>query len=193
MTLLRYLTSSVLALSFGTPALADKFHFSKPDAPPMEARILEGVLLEETDLAYRIRVEGGELTIPKALVQKVEKDGLTVAQLEQREKDAREMLAQANQDRRAALRAESAAMDLMRASAQAAEASMARADARVEEATATSSAVVFDPVIGRSYAIGSVVENEIRRELGGQVRRVIQRQLRVVRRELRRMFRFAGR
>ena len=177
----------LLALALGTPALADKFHFSPPDADAMRARILVGVLIEETDSDYVIRVEGGQVTLPKSLVTKVERDGLTVAQLEGRERDSREALAQANQRRIASQRAAAAVLETSRRETLAAEASASREN--VDTATPTY-VEVYDPVLHRSVALDSIVESEIRRGLGGLIRRQVERDLRQVRRELRRAYRF---
>ncbi len=184
MTHLRCLTAVALTLGICTPAAADRFHFSAPDAEEMQQRIIEGVLLKEENGNYVIRVEGGEITVPKSTVQKIEKDGLTVAKLEEREKNAREALAQANLEREAARRAEATVRENLRESARAAEASASRASEVVEE---TAGVAIYDPVIGRVSPIDMAVEHEIRRELGGHIRRAVQRELRQVRRELRRL------
>jgi len=78
--------------------LADRFHLasqqdasrategSSPDA-------IEGVLLGEEDGMYRLRVVGGEMWLAKSAVQRIEKDALTVADIEAREKQQAEAAA----------------------------------------------------------------------------------------------------
>lgn len=186
------LPATLVACLLAGPALADEFHFSPKDAPEHQRRVVEGVLLEEQDGNYRIRVEGGEISVPKALVQHIEKGGLTVAQIEQREKEAREDLALANQNRRSMLAEEAALRATARREERAAEAAMAAAEAaagaaaEVVEAAVTPVVVGYDPVIHRAVTMDTIVDREIRRALGGEIRRAVQRELSVIRRDMRR-------
>ncbi|MGE3174783.1 MAG: hypothetical protein AB7O97_19290 [Planctomycetota bacterium] len=71
----------------------DKFWFEAPEAAQVEGSapaFVEGVLLDETDDAYHVRVVGGEVWLPKAQVVKVEKDRLTTQRIERAEQKAAE-------------------------------------------------------------------------------------------------------
>jgi hypothetical protein len=99
--MMRLLPVSLVAFCLAAPAAADKFHLGSADdakklAEGSSPSVIEGVLLEEKDGNYVIRVDGGEIRLAKASVHKIEKDGLTVADLEKREKDASDRLAEAN-------------------------------------------------------------------------------------------------
>lgn len=91
-------------------ASADKFYFGKKEtAEKLQAGspdVVEGVLLREENGIYVIRVEGGEIHVPKDSIYRIEKDDLTVAAIEQRERAARERLARADEERRRFLVAE---------------------------------------------------------------------------------------
>ncbi|MCP5043754.1 MAG: hypothetical protein GY944_22220, partial [bacterium] len=94
-----------LSLLVLTPtASADRFYFGSPTTAQKisdgTADFIEGVLLREADGQYVIRVEGGEISVAKSLVWKVESNELTVAQLEAREQGATAALASANDIRR---------------------------------------------------------------------------------------------
>ncbi|MEM7200507.1 MAG: hypothetical protein AAF628_09600 [Planctomycetota bacterium] len=89
-----------LVLPAGT-AHADKFYFgAEEDGDNKHGNAglyVEGVLLRTLENGdYVIRVQGGEVTLPKDMVQKIVQDGLTVGQIEQRERDNAEALAAAN-------------------------------------------------------------------------------------------------
>lgn len=131
--MLRLSLAALATLAFHRPALADKFHFGPADdAKKMQAgtpQIVEGVLLKEENGMLEIRVEGGTITLAKAMVTKIEKDGLTVADLEKREKDTRDKLALA---------------DRKRGEIQAAEASARRSEAPAEAAPQKELRIVVD-------------------------------------------------
>lgn len=55
--------------------------------------VIEGVLLGVEDGMYRLRVVGGEMWLAKSSVQRIEKDALTVADIEAREKQQAEAAA----------------------------------------------------------------------------------------------------
>lgn len=83
------------ASSWSSP---DKFWFEAPEAAQVEGSApacVEGVLLDETDDAYHVRVVGGEVWLPKAQVVKVEKDRLTIQRIERAEQKAAEDAAKA--------------------------------------------------------------------------------------------------
>lgn len=139
------------ALLFAVPAKADKFWLSDPAEQAKAAEgsspdVIEGVLLEETDAGYRIRVVGGELILPKASVFKIEKDAMTAEAVAKAEVKAREASAAADLERRTA-------QEQMRSTrrARAAEAS-ARREARATDAAMSpaqaSPASSYDPILG---------------------------------------------
>lgn len=74
---------------------------AKAGGEPLPLRVVEGVLLDEDATSYHLRVEGGEVWLPKNQVVKVEKDGLTTAQIEQKERAAAEQRARAQAARAA--------------------------------------------------------------------------------------------
>jgi len=92
------LLAAAAAAALQPSLLADRFHLasqqdasrategSSPDA-------IEGVLLGEEDGMYRLRVVGGEMWLAKSAVQRIEKDALTVADIEAREKQQAEAAA----------------------------------------------------------------------------------------------------
>ena len=105
--MIRTLAACAALLCLTSPARADRFWFgSEKDTEKLvegsAAPDLEGVLLEEKDGMLTIRVEGGTVTVPKSTVYKIEKTDLAVADLEKREQQSREQLAQLNEQRRQA-------------------------------------------------------------------------------------------
>jgi hypothetical protein len=83
------------------PASApDKFWMS--EAP--DAAVIEGSLLDEDATHYHLRVQGGEIWLLKARVLRIEKDGLSVEAIAQREQEAKDAKAAADKvaDERAA-------------------------------------------------------------------------------------------
>jgi len=87
-------------------AQPDKFWLAEPDAHAVEGsspRLIEGVLLDQTDTQYHLRVDGGEVWLDKKAVVKVEKDALTVEQIATAEQQGHERrLADARADAKAA-------------------------------------------------------------------------------------------
>ena len=155
---MRLLPLTAFALLFCAPAKADKFWLVDPkaeqDAPEGSSpTLIEGVLLAEDEEGYRIRVQGGELVLPKASVVKIEKDDLTVAAIAEAEAAARPELERADEERRLALEIERRERDIRiaeaaaRRTAQAVEAS-AGGPVRVVEAS-------FDPVLGVATNVGT--------------------------------------
>jgi len=61
--------------------------------------VISGVLLREQDGMCVIRVEGGEVWVERSRIYKIDKDDLTVAKIEERERAAQERLAQAERKR----------------------------------------------------------------------------------------------
>ena len=83
------------------PASApDKFWMS--EAP--DAAVIEGSLLDEDATHYHLRVQGSEIWLLKARVLRIEKDGLSVEAIAQREQEAKDAKAAADKvaDERAA-------------------------------------------------------------------------------------------
>jgi hypothetical protein len=108
--------SACIALALTAPcARADKFHFGSAAADQKlhaGARdVVSGVLLREEDGLYIIRVAGGEVGVPKAMVYKVEKDDLTLAAIEREEQDQAQRLKTVNARRQAAEAAEATARE----------------------------------------------------------------------------------
>jgi len=147
---MRFLPLTACALLFALPAKADKFWLAETSkAPANQAsspNFVEGVLMEETDGMYVLRVVGGEMRLPKASVSKVEKDELTIGAIENAEKAAAEKLAQQNRERELEQSAARKAREI-----QVLEASVRRggkaADAVVAPADVPQQPV-FDPVVG---------------------------------------------
>ena len=110
---------------------------------------IRGALLGEDATHYHVRVEGGELWIEKALVQRVEKDELTAEAIQQKEQQKR--------DAAKAIEASEPARELKN-EAVAAEAAAAKKEPAAEpkpaaqpEASATTNDVAprYDPVLHR--------------------------------------------
>ena len=115
---------------------------------------IRGALLGEDATHYHVRVEGGELWIEKALVQRVEKDELTVEAIQQKEQQKRDA-AKAEPVSQPAAEAATAASD---ATAKPAEAAAAKkeAEAAPTPAAAADASVAtdeaaprYDPVLHR--------------------------------------------
>lgn len=85
--MLPLLFAAALSCSHAAPdtfwVLAKKDSKAEPEA-------IRGALLDESASHYHVRVEGGELWLEKALVQRVEKDDLTVDAIQKLEQDKRE-------------------------------------------------------------------------------------------------------
>lgn len=80
--------------------LADRFHLTNQQDAARAAEgsspdVIEGVLLGEEDGMYRLRVVGGEMWLARSAVQRIEKDALTVADIEAREKQQSEAASRA--------------------------------------------------------------------------------------------------
>jgi hypothetical protein len=86
-------------LSTPTQGQPDKFWLESPaQANAVEESrpaVIDGVLLEQDDESYLIRVVGGEVRLPKASVVKIEKDNLTAAKIDRAEREQREQRAAA--------------------------------------------------------------------------------------------------
>lgn len=179
----------LVALTLAPAAFADKFYFGSPDAAARmaagDADVVEGVLLREENGNYVIRVEGGELTVPKAMVYKVEKDGLTIANLEKLEGEIRASLTAANEARVAAQRADAAARMAELREVRAAEASLRASEDAA--APASEAGAIYDPILHRAteLGLGGYVQDLARQELGGVLRARLRREMQRMQRELR--------
>ncbi|MBK8975329.1 MAG: hypothetical protein IPM29_05345 [Planctomycetes bacterium] len=182
------LLPALCAALCASAAHADRFHLGPADRAEQmtagEPDIVEGVLLREEDGRYVIRVVGGEIQIAKALVREIERDDLTVEEIERREQAARGSLAEANAEResRQAL-AQAERMERIR-EVRAAEASARRTAAQPAEASVPPlPRQAYDPVLGIVRPVPNgpdafVVNRLIQSELGGEMRRALQRQRR---------------
>ncbi len=149
---MRFLTLSVCALLFALPAKADKYWLSDPAAEKNAAagsspNVIDGVLVAEDADAYHIRVVGGEMLLPKKIVFKVEKDGLTLEALVNAEKELADKQVSANREREQEQTAARKARGI-----QVLEAATRRTRAEVVEAQTRGAAPAaqpfFDPVVG---------------------------------------------
>jgi hypothetical protein len=122
---MRTTTIAAMAAVLLSPlARADKFHFGEAPKHPVEGSepaVIEGVLVSEDAYSFHIRVLGGQITIERRLVTSVEKDGLTIAELERQEAAAQRRWNQAERQR-----AEAQEADAQRARAEATDATMSR-------------------------------------------------------------------
>lgn len=100
------LTSVCLAV-FASPALCDKVFFKATaqakTAPGEAPDYIEGKVTSESDKEVTIRVEGGTITVTKDQVLRIERDALTVKDIEAKEAASRERLAAANAKREEAM------------------------------------------------------------------------------------------
>ncbi len=174
----RLILPTLALLTLAPAASADKFYLgSAEDAAKSSGspRAIQGVLLEDDEESYTIRIEGGLVTIPRSLVYKIEKDGVTIADLENVENRQRESLAAADDARIAIQAAEREARE-----ERLREIRQAEEDARIaaEQAYYDESRLnggydvpVYDPVL--DVATGHqpwFMQDLIRQELGGFIR-----------------------
>ncbi|MFO1050989.1 MAG: hypothetical protein U1F36_02085 [Planctomycetota bacterium] len=185
---IRFVLPVLFALGLASTASADRFHLgSKETAQKITegtADYVDGVLLREEGDNYVIRVEGGEMQLQKASVWKIEKTDLTVAQIEQIEKDRADALAQADAKRRVMLGSAAEARMARIREVRAAEAAATRDSAAASQREDT---VGYDPVLHTAIQsdVGGIVNATVQRELGGVIRPALERELRDVRRSLR--------
>lgn len=143
-------------------ARADKFHLGDANAEKRVAAganpdVLEGVLLAESATQYHVRIVGGEIWLQKRLVYKVERDGLTLADIVR----AEAALARQQQEAPAAV---DAAVQGMRG--RPVEAAVATpADVAPVAAAVAPVAPAFDPVIGRAVSGAALGDAGLQREL----------------------------
>lgn len=190
------LVGGFAALCLTAAVQADEFHVgpaaSAEQLADEQKNVIEGVLLRETETHYVVRIEGGEIQLPKSQVRKVVKTATTTAQIQERENEMRDRLAAANQRRRqqlAAYRAQRAEELEDYRSAQLEVEARAAAGSRGTPVEASLTRTVYDPVIGVTREVpisGAAVDQLVRNELGGLLRRKLQEDARRLRRELRR-------
>lgn len=162
---MRFLPLAVVAAALLAPfAKADKFHLGKNEQPAVEGSapdVIAGVLIGEDDTHYHVRMVGGEVMLPKKLVRKIEKDGLTVDAIVDQERARTEALAKADAERRARQAAVRDAADRARPAGRghAVEASLRPAE------VAPAPAPSFDPVIGALRPATELSDRELLREL----------------------------
>lgn len=185
---MRFLAVTLCALCCAVPAKADTFWFAEPSSQPdAEANAVRdcvrGVLLAEDATHYTVRVVGGELTLAKKSVVRVEKDDLTVEAIAKMEADAAAALAAANSDRQTVQQA--AVLRRGIAVAEAAAKRDAAAEAAPVAAPVPAPAPAFDPVLGIARTTGS--KQQLVREATLAFRATGDRDLRRLVRELRRL------
>ena len=171
-TILPTAFAALFATVFAPPAKADKFHFGPQDETAKTegnavGRVVQGVLIKQDKDTYTIRIVGGEITVAKSMVTKIEKDGLTAKMIETMENNQKDQLTQQNTNRR---------------QVQAAEASARKAAAKPAAQPAEKSLIIevdfqnllpgytfrtFDPVLHRANLSGlrQVIEDFLRREV----------------------------
>jgi hypothetical protein len=160
---MRYLPLIASVLMLCGTAKADKFWLSDPKAEQNAAagsspNLIEGVLLAEDAEGYHIRVEGGEIVLPKKSVFKVEKGDLSLDKIVQAEKDSVEAGELANQERRLVQATQAREREV-----QVAEASASRTARAVDAGASRSETVLvpaagFDPVVGVATGYNSQFE-----------------------------------
>lgn len=159
--MLRLALVSFAALVLSPYASADKFYFTSDEETAKEEvdsipDVIEGVLIAQDDENYTIRVEGGEVQVAVDMVLKIERDNLTIADIEALEAANAPVLAQADEARRQFLAMERAAAAAVRSEVLAMEAALFDAEvAAAAEAIympgvppAIQEATYFDPIIG---------------------------------------------
>ncbi|MHC5062525.1 MAG: hypothetical protein ACYTG5_00965 [Planctomycetota bacterium] len=179
----------LLSLAIGHELKADEFHFGSAEAAAKMAEgsnpdMVRGVLLRREGNMLVIRIVGGEISVPRSSVYKIVNDDLSVADIVDFEMASAQQLAESNHAR-LMRQADEAAERLGRirdARAREAELDAARAESYEEvEVTAPST---FDPIIGidTGSADDFATSLAMQKELGGYIRRHIQRSMRSLRR-----------
>ncbi len=171
------------ALFAALPAKADTFWFAEPSSTPEAADnavrdCLRGVLVSEDAANYVVRVVGGEMTIAKSSVVRIEKDDLTVEAIAKSEAEAKDALAAAD----AARTQRQAESKLLR------EVAVAEASARKAEA---SPIAVLPPLPAAAPSMGfaraGLSKRDLLREASMTYRETRDRELLRVIRQLRRL------
>jgi len=179
----------LLSLAVSQQAHADEFHFgSAAKAAKMtedsEPDMVRGVLIEREGRNLVIRVVGGVISVPQSLVYKIVSDDLTENDIVNEEIATAEILAEAN-GYRLQFQANEAAERLARTrEARHREAELQRAHAESRVHHPADHGLSYDPIIHRSVGsmLDFVVSGYIQQELGGHIRRHVQRSIRKLRR-----------
>ena len=151
---MRYLPLIAGVLLICAPAKADKFWLTDPKTEKNAAagsspNLNEGVLVAEDDDSYHVRINGGEVLLPKSSVFKVEKDDLTLDAIVKAEADSQKAGEQANEERRATQATQKRQRDVRIAEASSRRSAQA-VDAGTTRGTTPVPAGRFDPVLGVS-------------------------------------------
>jgi len=98
-----FLLLPLALLGLSLPARADKVFLKATSsaATGNASDFLEGKVLEENKDHVVLRIEGGQIRLQRDRIARIEKDALSVQQIEDHEKKAREALAAAEATRRA--------------------------------------------------------------------------------------------
>lgn len=179
----------LLSLAFGQDIKADEFHFGSAETASKMAEgsspdMLRGVLLRREGNMLVIRIVGGEITVPRSSIYKIVNDDLSVANIVDFEMASAQQLAEANQAR-LEWQADEAAERLTRTrDARAREAELEEERAREFEEVEIDVPSTFDPIldIAGGSSADFVMGQAIQTELGGYIRRSIQRSMRSLRR-----------
>lgn len=159
---MRILATLLCALTCAVPAKADTYWFSEPPTANEENPVLDcvrGVLLSEDAENYVLRVVGGEMTVAKKRVVRIDKDDLTADAIGKMEADAAAALAKANEERALTQQVERARRDVQVADA----AARKLADGGAPAPVAQPPVAPFDPVLGM-LRFGGVSKSQIVRE-----------------------------
>lgn len=155
--MLRLALVPLAALVFSPYASADKFHFLSDEETAKEEvdsipDVIVGVLTAQDEENYTIRVEGGEIQIAIDMVVKIERDNLTVADLEALEAANAPAVAQADEARQQFLAAERAEPAAVRSEIIAMEAALIEAAADAVYMPGVPPALqedsYYDPILG---------------------------------------------
>jgi hypothetical protein len=153
------------ALALAPLARADRFWLENPEQKDRVEgslpAVIDGVILDQTDKQYHVRVVGGEVWLDKARVVRLEKDALTLQAITQAEAEHLKASQAAEHDARQARAAEAAAhAERQRPVDATAQPVPQPAPAPVED-----SGLVYDPVLHVLRPARGIPTDEVRREL----------------------------
>lgn len=171
--------SVLLGLCLGSAAKADTFWLSDPKValpPGALPRTVVGVLLQQSDEGYHVRVVGGEVLLPRRAVFQIDKDNLSLDDILQQERAAAERALVREQERQAERQAERQGQRAVpavapRTTSEPAEASSGQAPAAapyapLDPANLPQPRSGYDPVVRRHVSLpGEMTRTELRREL----------------------------
>ena len=149
------------ALTFAPAVEPDKFWLETPErkgsVEGTSPAVIDGVLLDQNDKQFHIRVVGGEIWLDKAKVVRVEKDNLTIDDIVKAEQQQREHLLAADRERQQAQAAD--------ASAHGSRGQPVEAVAKPEPAPEAQTPRVYDPVLHVLGPLQNLPNPELKREL----------------------------